>query len=120
MKKGGEKGKHVPVRGGIQVGIPCGQVVGRDIGVWTTHNGIFCGGGGASGGGVHFLAGSFGTELVVISRLVTRCSDSGCDATAVRHRHAVHGFNLCRLLLTTQRKEIFENAVLRAVNKENL
>ena len=119
MKKGGEREVHVPVRGGIQVGIPCGQVVGRGIGVWTTHNGIFCGGGGGSGCGFHFLTRSFGTELAVINRLVTGCSGSGCYASAVRRRHAVHGFNLCRLLLTTQRKGMFENAVLRAVDREN-
>jgi hypothetical protein len=119
VKKGGEREAHVPVRGGIQVGIPCGQVVGRRIGVWTTHNSIFCGGCGRGGGGIHFLARSFGTEVAVISRFVTRCSGSGCDPSTVRRRHAVHGFNLCRLLLTTQIKGIFENAVLRAVVKEN-
>lgn len=117
-EKRGERGAHVPVRGGIQVGISCGQFVGRSISVWTTHNGIFCGDGGV-GGGIHFLARSFGTELAVISRLVTRCSGGGRDASAVRRRHAVHGFNLCRLLLTIQRMGMFENAVIPAVEKGN-
>ena len=114
-EKGGEREAHVPVRGGIQLGKQCGQVVGRSIGVWTAHNGIFCGGGGGSGG-IDFLARSFGTELAVISRLVTRWSGGGCDASAERRGHTVHGFNLCRLLLTAQKKGLFENAVLRVVD----
>ena len=112
MKRGGREA-HVPVRGGIQVGIPCGQLVGHCVALWTNHNGIFCGG----NGGIHFLAWTFGTELIIISRLITGRS-SRCGASAVSRRHALYSLYLCRLLITAQNKWDVENTVIRAIEAE--
>ncbi len=78
---------HVPVRGGTQVGIPWGLVIGC-IGVWS-RIGIFC--------SIHFVA--FGTELIDITRFVTR-RRSGVSAM----RHTPHRFGL-RLFLTVQTRQ---------------
>lgn len=72
-----------PVRGRTQVSIPWGLVIGC-VGVLDCI-GIFC--------GVHFL--TIGTELIDITRLVTR---RRCGASAVSH--APHYLGLCLFLIS--------------------